>query len=91
MKQSQTFMWCKRFRKGRKSVKEDDYSRHSPISLANDSAKSGSVSEQGPTVKCLDYCAGVCTPKTIIHSILKKDLQMRKNWTTIGSCVKSTL
>ena len=79
MKQSQTFMWHKRFREGRESVNDDDRSGRPSTSQTDDSVqKVRQVLDKDRRLSVRMIAEECGIPKTIVHRILTEDLQMRK-------------
>ncbi|CAN7938004.1 unnamed protein product [Ixodes hexagonus] len=79
MKQSQTFMWHKRFREGRESVNDDDRSGRPSTSQTDDSVRKVRQvldKDRRLSVRMIAERCGI--PKTIVHRILTGDLQMSK-------------
>ncbi|CAN8003290.1 unnamed protein product [Ixodes hexagonus] len=79
MKQSQTFMWHKRFRGGRESVNDDDRSGRPSTSQTDDSVqKVRQVLDKDRQLSVRMIAEECGIPKTIVHRILTEDLQMSK-------------
>ncbi|KAK8784948.1 hypothetical protein V5799_008687 [Amblyomma americanum] len=84
MKQNQTFMRHKRFRKGQESVNNDDRSGCPSTSHTDDSVqKVRQVLEKDQRLSVRMIAEECGIPKTIAHHILMNDLKVRKVCTKI--------